>query len=87
MEFLIEFILALVIEGSLEGANSRGLPKSVRIVLLMIVTLVYIAFTIFFVGLFLTLDNIFGKILSAGVVLFFIGVLIYLWCKVMKAKE
>ena len=87
MEVLIELILELLIGGSLEGANDSSLPKGVRLGLLIFATLLYIVFTAFFVLLFFDLDNLFGKIISAGVVLFFVGEFIYLWCKVLKAKK
>lgn len=87
MELLIEILLELVVGVSLEGANDGGLPKEVRIGLLIFATLIYIVFVAFFVGLFLTLENIFGKIISAGVVIFFIGAFIHMWRKALKVKE
>ncbi len=87
MDLLIELILELVVGATLEGANDSELPKGLRIGLLIFATLIYIAFVALFVGLFLTLENVFGKIISAGVVIFFIGGFIHMWRKALKAKE
>lgn len=87
IEFLIEIILELTVGWGVEVANDCKLPRKVRIGWLFLVTLVYIAFTGFMVFLVATLDNIFGKILSACVVLFLVGMFVHFWRKVLKAKE
>ena len=87
IEFIIEFILEFTVGWGVEVANDCKLPRKVRIGWLFFVTLVYIALTGFFVWLVITLDNLFGKIISAAVVFFFVGMLIYFWRKVIKAKE
>lgn len=87
MELLIELLLELVVGVTLEGANDSELPKGIRIGLLIFATLIYVAFVALFVALFLTLENVFGKIISAGVVVFFIGAFIHMWRKALRAKE
>lgn len=87
VELLFEIIFELVVGGSIEGANDNELPKVVRICLLIFATLIYIAFTAFFVWLLWSSENVFVKILAAGIVMLFVGVLISLWCKVLKARK
>ena len=87
VELLFEIIFELVVGGSIEGANDNELPKVVRIGLLIFTTLIYVAFTAFFVWLLWSSENVFVKILAAGIVMLFVGVFISLWCKVLKARK
>lgn len=87
MELLFEIIIDLVVESSLDGVNDSRLPLGLRIGLLVFASLIYILFTGFFVWLLLTEENIIVKVISAGVILLFVGVFISLWRKVMKAKR
>lgn len=87
MELLFEIIFDLVIGGSIEGANDNELPKGVRIGLLIFATLVYVALMMLFIWLLWTSENIFVKILAAGIVMLFVGVFISLWRKVLKARK
>lgn len=87
MELLFEIIFELVVGGSIDGANDNQLPKAVRIGLLIFATLIYVAFTVFFICLMCSSENTFVKVLSAGIVMLFVGVFISLWCKVLKAKK
>ena len=84
MELLFEILFELLVGGSVEGANDNELPKGSRIGLLIFASLVYLLLTAFFIWLFLTSGNMVLKILSAGVALFFVAGLIFLWRKVMK---
>lgn len=84
MELLFEILFELLVGGSVEGASDNELPKGIRIGLLIFASLVYLLLTAFFIWLFLTSGNMVLKILSAGVALFFVAGLIFLWRKVMK---
>lgn len=84
MELLFEILFELLVGGSVEGANDNELPKGIRIGLLIFASLVYLLLTAFFIWLFLTSGNMVLKILAAGVALFFVAGLIFLWRKVMK---
>lgn len=84
MELLFEILFELLVGGSVEGANDNELPKGVRIGLLIFASLVYLLLTGFFVWLFLTAESMVLKVLSAGVALFFVVGLIFLWRKVIK---
>lgn len=87
MEFLFEILLELIVGGSLDGAADSELPKAVRIGLLIFATLVYAAITAFFIWLFLTSGSAVVKVVSASVVLLFVGGFGALWRKVMKMKK
>ncbi len=87
MELLFEIIFELAVGGSIDGANDNQLPKAVRIGLLIFATLIYVAFTVFFIWLMCSSENTFVKVLAAGIVMLFVGVFISLWCKVLKAKK
>lgn len=87
MELLFEIIIDLVVGSSLDGVNDSRLPVGLRIGLLFFASLIYILFAGFFVWLLLTEENIFVKVISAGVVLLVVGVFTVLWRKVMKAKR
>ena len=87
MECLFEILFELIVGGSLDGAADSEWPKAVRIGLLIFATLVYVAITAFFVWLFLTSGPVVVKVVSAGVVLLFVGGFAALWRKVMKAKK
>ena len=87
MEFLVELLFELIVGGSLDGAADSELPKAVRIALLILATLVYVAITAFFIWLFLTSGSAVVKVVSAGTVLLFICGFVSLWRKVMKAKK
>lgn len=84
MELLFEILFELLVGGSVEGANDNELPKGVRIGLLIFASLIYLLLTGFFVWLFLTAESMVLKVLSAGVALFFVVGLIFLWRKVIK---
>lgn len=43
MEYLIEFILELVVEGGLEVTKSNKIPKPIRYIILGIIALLFIA--------------------------------------------
>lgn len=43
MEYLIEFILELVLEGGLEATKSNKVPKPIRYIILGIIALLFIA--------------------------------------------
>lgn len=87
MELLLELLFDLVVGGSLDGVNDSKLPRGLRIGLLIFASLIYAIFTAFFVFLLLTAENIFLKVISGGIVLLVIGVFIFLWHKVIKAKK
>ncbi len=87
IEFLIEIILELTVGWGVEVANDCKLPRKVRIGWLVFVTLVYLVLVGLCVWLVITSDYVWGRVLSAGVVLFLVGMFVHFWRKVLKAKE
>lgn len=87
MELLFEFLVEILVGGSLEGVIEPDLPKGIRIGLLIFSTLLYMLFSVFFVWLLITSESIVLKLLSGVIVLFIIGVFIFLWHKTIVAKK
>lgn len=75
MESIIEIILELVLEGSIEASKSSKIPKPVRYLITAMIVLLFIAFIgfIFWVGVIVLNDNI-----PAGIFLILIGVVMTL---------
>ena len=65
MEFLIEFLVDLILEGSLEISEDEKMPKWLRNICLTIITLVFGAVTIglFILGVYVGKENIYAGIL------------------------
>ncbi len=75
MESIIEIILELVLEGSIEASKSSKIPKPVRYLITAMIVLLFIAFIgfIFWVGVIVLNDNI-----PAGIFLILMGVVMTL---------
>ncbi len=72
MEYLFEFILELVLEGSIEASKSKKVPKPIRYMLITLIVLFFIAVIgIIFVAGFLSLK----KSLIVGIFLILIGLI------------
>lgn len=89
MDFIIEFILELILEGTIEIGTSRKVSKFIRYPLLALIILFYIAFNFLFIyiGIKILKDNMIG-----GVIIILIGILlilttIYAFYKKLKEKE
>jgi len=61
MEFLIEFLLDLILEGSMEISEDEKMPKWLRYICLTIVTIVFSTVTIglFVLGVYVGKENIY----------------------------
>ncbi len=64
MEFLIEFLVDLILEGSMEISEDERMPKWLRYICLTIVTIVFGVVTIglFVLGIFAGKENIYAGI-------------------------
>ena len=73
MEYIFEFILELVLEGSIEVSKSSKIPKYVRYPLIGIISLFFIAVIglIFFTGILSLKENI-----LLGILLILVGLLL-----------
>lgn len=75
MEFLFEFILELVLDGSVEVAQDRKVPKFIRYPLIGFLALCFLAVIglIIFAGIMVLKENIF-----VGVFLILLGLLLFI---------
>ncbi len=60
MEWLFEFIMELVLEGSIEASKSRKIPKYIRYPLIALIAVFFIAIIgiIFLTGIMLLKENV-----------------------------
>lgn len=87
MEYILQIILDLVVEFSIVGVSGDKLSEKIRIFLSVVASLVDVMFIAFSVWLFWSNSAIWVKVVSAGMVVFFIGDLISMWRKVLKEKR
>lgn len=83
MEFIIELILDLLLEGSIEASKSEKVPKPVRYILIALISLFFLAV----IGLiiFLGIDTLKNSKL-AGIIVISMGVLLLILA-IMKFKK
>lgn len=65
MEYLFEFVLELILEGSIEVSKNRKIPKYIRYPLIAIIILFFLAVIglIFLTGILVVKENIFVGII------------------------
>lgn len=70
MEYIIEFILELILEGSIEISKNRKVSKYIRYPLIILIVLFFatVIGLILFLGLFILKENI-----IAGIIILLIG--------------
>lgn len=79
MEFLLDFIFELVLEGSIEIGTSRKVPLLLRILALTLLVLVYGAFVVLLVVVAVTMwqeGATVGSILVIFIDVFFAGMIV-----------
>ncbi len=83
MEFIIELILDLLLEGSIEASKSEKVPKPIRYILIALISLFFLAVIglIIFIGID-TLKN--SKL--GGIIVILMGVLLLILA-IMKFKK
>ena len=83
MEYLIEFILEILLEGSIEVGKNKKIPKCIRYPLIVIISLTYIAVIglILVAGILSLKDNT-----AAGIILMLIG-FIMLIVSIIKIRK
>ena len=83
MEFVIEALIDLIMEGSLEISSNRNFPKWLRYPLIALIILI---FSIVIIGLFVLGVAIIDESLWAGI--FFIVVsIVFLICSILKFNK
>lgn len=83
MEFLIEFVIDLILEGSIEASKSKKTPKVIRYILLLFI----IAFFLGVIGIALFVGlKIAEKNFLAGIFILLIGVFMLI-ASIIKFKK
>lgn len=75
MEYIIEFILELIIEGSIELSQSKKVPKIIRYFLISIIVLFFLIVTL---GLIIGGILILNKNLLIGIFIIGIGIFLFI---------
>jgi len=76
MDFFVELIGELLIDGAVEGSSSGRVPRLIRKILAISIVLVYLALTFLFVYLCISATDIIEKFVFGGVAaldIWFIG--------------
>lgn len=83
MEILFEFILELVLEGSIEVSKNKKIPKYIRypLILILFIFFLFVIGLIFLVGFLILKENI-----LLGSCFIFIGIIFFLCCVVKFYK-
>lgn len=89
MDFIIEFIVELFIEGSVEIGTDKRISKFIRYPLLILVLLFYIAIIgiIVFVGIGILAENIILGIIMILIAVFLVFITIFAFRKKLKEKN
>lgn len=83
MEYIFEFILELILEGSIEASRSRKIPRCIRYMLVAIISLFYI----FAVGLIIFAGIVSLKVsIILGIFFILLGLFIFIVC-IIKFKQ
>lgn len=83
MEYLIEFILELVLEGGLEATKSNKVPNAVKYIILGIISLLFIAI----IGIIYLTAFLIIKLSIIGFILFFLLATFMLISAIIKFKK
>ena len=86
MEILLELIAELVLDGAIEGAESKNCPRALRIALIIFLSFVYGALIVLFASLLIDSDNVALQILLGAVILLFVIFLVRMWYRLIRKK-
>lgn len=86
MDFLMELILDIFMEGGLDLADDKTAPHWLRITALTIATVFYMAFIVLLIIILIECENVFFRILMGGCILFFVGMLGRFWWRLYKRQ-
>ncbi len=72
MDFIIELILELLIEGTFEASQSKSIPKGIRYPLIVLIALIFVAVIglVVFFGVIILDEMLFGGIFFIGIGVF-----------------
>ena len=80
MEYLIEFLLDLIIEGSIELLPNEKIPKWIRCILAFIIILFFLTITI---GLIVIGTMVLKESILGGIFIIIVGVILLI-CSIVK---
>lgn len=83
MDFLIELVLDLIFEGSIELSNNKKVPKWIRYVLITFIILVFVTVSL----LFLLVSILLIKETLIGSLVFFIIFIVFIVCGIKKFRK
>ncbi len=86
MEFIVEFIMELVLDGAIEIAGSSRVARRIRIIVASVLTVFYIAFLGLFVVISIQTDEIIVKGITVLLAILFVYVFVRMWRKVIKGE-
>lgn len=89
MEYLVDILLELIFEGSMELSKSKKVPKLIRYPLIVFILLLFLIvdFLFVFVSILILKENILGGILFSIFTIFFIVMSIIKFKKIYFAKK
>lgn len=83
MDFLIELVLDLIFEGSMELSNNKKVPKWIRYILITFIILVFVIVSL----LFLLVSILLIKETLIGSLVFFIIFIVFIVCGIKKFRK
>lgn len=84
MEFIIEAILDIILEGSIEASKNKKIPKPIRCSLLLIIVIFFLVVIglLFYGGILILKKNI-----CAGIFVILVDLFLFLGCTIKFKKE
>lgn len=87
MEFIIELVLELFLDGSMEAVRDKKLPKWGRILALGLLTVFYIAFVVLLIVLSVQSGSPLMRAITGLIALAFFIIFIWFWVKLLRQSN
>lgn len=84
MEFFLELLLSFFLEGSIEIIQEKQIPRWIRIIVLIIITIFYSAFTSFLIYLSVKGNSLLFQCITAMIAILFLALFGRFWYKIAK---
>ena len=86
MDDIIGCIVELLLDGIIEIIQEPRIPKWIRGIVLILVTILYLAFAALFVWLAVQVPAVWVKCLLIAVAFLFLGLMARMWYRLIKEK-
>ena len=86
MDDIIGCIVELLLDGIIEIIQEPRIPKWIRGIVLILVTILYLAFAALFVWLAVQISAVWVKCLLIAVAFLFLGLMARMWYRLIKEK-